>query len=213
MRMLPCCALVLGLATSCFHPSPPEGSPCTSSEQCPTPQHCSLGHCLVHEPELDASMPVDVAPPIDAAIDAAPLACSTAGLSCAGTPTMFSCGGQCWVGCPDLVTREVARVACTGWHGALGKIDDATEQTCVAGHVGAGMWIGLIQPVGSATATAGWTWNAVTPVVYTHWAPGEPEDGDGRENGLEQCGDIQSTGNWDDVVCDAPIGFACERPQ
>jgi hypothetical protein len=58
-----------------------------------------------------------------------------------------------------------------------------------------------------------WTWNGVTPIVYTHWHAGEPNDGDGRENGSDQCGRFQTDGGWGDIVCAAPYSFFCERPQ
>lgn len=166
-------------------------------------------------PELDASvMPdaQDVA--ADAAVDAAPLACSTAGLACSGgVATMFTCGGHCWVRCTQHVTRETARAACAGWSGALAEIDDAAEETCATSHAPADTWLGLQQAPDQAAPGMGWTWNGATPLAYTRWASGRPDDQDDRENGQEQCGKIESSGAWDDVACGDPIAFFCERPQ
>jgi hypothetical protein len=101
---------------------------------------------------------------------------------------------------------------CTGWLGALGQIDDAAEQACVDAHVAGAAWIGLLQPETAATPEAGWTWNAVNPLAYTHWQPGVPDDDDGVESRQEQCAKLQSDGLWDDVTCGSQVAFLCERP-
>ena len=207
---------LLAVLAGCFHPVVREGAPCETTLQCPDPQRCVLGTCSLHDPP-----PVDATPPPDAAIDAPPppidalvLPCGIAGLSCAGgMTTMFSCGGKCWVRCTASVVRETARAACAGWMGALGQIDDATENGCVQAKVAAPTWIGLLQ---SDTATApamGWTWNGVPLMNYTHWVPAEPDDADTIENRQEQCADIGIDGQWDDNACSVPLQFMCERPQ
>src|SRR5262245_28996020 len=109
--MKPRFILVLALAASCYSPRPPEGAPCASSRECPSPQHCVLGSCSLRDaPPVDAAEPdAPDAPDIDAAaIDAAPdapmLACTIAGLSCGGNATTFTCGGHCWVHCTGGAT-------------------------------------------------------------------------------------------------------------
>jgi len=210
-------AALLALAAGCYSPRVPEGVPCTSARDCPSPQRCVLGACTVHDaPEPDAMVPVDAAEidaaPIDAPPDAPPLACTTTGLTCGGTATTFMCGGHCWVHCPTGATWPAASQACTGWLGALGEIDDPTEQSCVEARVNAATWIGLRQNDAATAPAQGWTWNTpATPVVYTHWQSGVPDDRDGRENHDEQCAKIQTDGTWDDVTCSAMTGFLCER--
>ena len=211
-------AALLGVLTGCFHPVVREGAPCETTLQCPEPQRCVLGACSLRDaPPVDASPP-----PPDAAIDAAPpppdampLACSTAGLTCnGGTVTMFSCGGNCWVRCSTSVLRDTARAACEAWHGALGQIDDATENGCVTAKLPTPAWLGLIQSDNATTPAMGWTWNGATPVVYTHWQQGgKPDDADGNENREEQCASISPDSTWDDNACNSPIDFVCERPQ
>ena len=213
--------LLLGGLAGCYAPATlPEGSPCESTEQCPDPQLCALGRCWRREPRPDAPVPSDaeVDAPGDAAVDAMPLPCSTAGLSCSGMPTMFTCGGHCWVRCPTAVTRETARAACAGWVGALGEIDNADEQTCVASHLGGALtWIGLLQTTPANTPGTGWTWNATAnPMTYTHWVSGQPDDGTsstaGPETGREQCGLLRPEATWADDPCSNPRSFFCERP-
>jgi hypothetical protein len=218
--MVPRCAALLGVLAGCYSPSLPEGAACQTSEQCPMPQRCVLGSCsLRYAPAIDASViersdalidaPIDApAPPLDAAH----LACSTAGLACGGTATMFTCGGDCWVLCTGHAPRDTAAAACAGWMGALGEIDDATEQSCVAARLNAVAWVGLTQSATATTPETGWTWNGTVQLVFTHWQSGVPDDRDNNENGDEQCAKIQTDGTWDDVTCSSSINFLCERP-
>lgn len=206
--------MLLAVLVGCYSPAPREGAPCDTTKQCPMPQRCVLGRCWLGDaPPIDASLerpdaPVDAAVPIDAMRPA----CSTAGLTCSGTPTMFTCGGNCWVRCPTSVSRDTARAACAGWTGGLGEINDATEQSCVATGSAAGTWIGLVQNSTATTPGTGWTWNGTTPVIYTHWRSGKPDDADNNENGAEQCASMQLDGTWDDDDCSSPRSFLCERP-
>jgi hypothetical protein len=217
MQILPRSAFLLGLLVGCYSPLASVGSPCDTTEQCPSAQHCAEGHCvIVDPPEVDAPPAEDaalVATP-DAAIDAPPLACSAAGLTCTGgTATTFTCGGNCWVRCTQHVTYDAAKTACLGWSGKLAQVDDATEQTCAAQHAPLDTWLGLVQAPAQTMPGMGWTWNGTTAPVYTRWGQGEPNDDDDRENGSEQCGKMQQNGTWDDSPCTQTIAFFCERPQ
>jgi hypothetical protein len=179
-----------------------------------------LGSCSLRDaPAIDASVTVQsdalIDAPIDARaipIDAARLACSTAGLTCGGTATMFTCGGNCWVLCTGHAPRDTAASACAGWMGALGEIDDASEQSCVEAQLNAVAWVGLVQSPTATTPEAGWTWNGTVSLGFTHWQSGAPDDRDNNENGDEQCAKIQTDGTWDDVTCSSSINFLCERP-
>jgi hypothetical protein len=73
-------------------------------------------------------------------------------------------------------------------------------------------WVGLVQLTTATRPADGWTWNGTTPVVFTNWQSGVPDDRDNDENGAEQCAKIQPDGTWDDVTCSSPINFFCERP-
>jgi Lectin C-type domain len=220
MRIVRPLTALLAVLAGCFSPALREGAPCENADQCPSPQRCVLGHCSRHDPppidaslpdEPDASVTIDAPPPPP--IDAMPLACDTTGLACAGTATSFTCGGDCWVLCAGAAApRETAHAACVGWMGELGQIDDATEQGCVRNHVNAAAWVGLVQPATATRPADGWTWNGTTPVVFTNWQSGVPDDRDNDENGAEQCAKIQTDGTWDDVTCSSPINFFCERP-
>src|SRR5262249_9348186 len=50
-------AVLFGALTGCYAPAAREGAPCESSLQCPAPQHCVLGACLLHDrPQIDAAV-------------------------------------------------------------------------------------------------------------------------------------------------------------
>lgn len=211
-------ALISALAGCYSAPFFPDGEPCDRPQQCPDPQRCVMGRCSLHDappvdadpaPRPDAGMPD--APPVDAP---PPLPCVATGLGCsAGTATVFQCGTQCWVKCSAAVPRDFASTTCAGWSGALGEIDDATEETCVNAHIAtATFWIGAIQGAGATTPADRWTWNGTAQMVYTDWATGKPDDADGVENGAEQCGAIRPGGTWDDDGCTAALPFFCRRP-
>jgi hypothetical protein len=75
-----------------------------------------------------------------------------------------------------------------------------------------GTWVGLFQVLPAALPRDGWTWNTTKPLVYTNWLSGKPDDGDGNENGLEQCASMRPDGFWDDNSCTQTLDFLCERP-
>lgn len=215
------CGLV-GLV-GCYDPSLRAGAPCHSVDECPTAQYCVAGRC-----SLSAALPIDAppppppdAPPPDAPPPDARPVCSTVGLTCPGgvAPTMFDCGGHCWTRCAGVATRTAAAAACAAWTGALGQIDSAVENACVTAQNASAVrtWLGLVQDNAATAASTGWTWNGVgqplTSSNYIHWAPAEPEDGDGGvERHAEQCGSMEADGTWDDQGCTAMNPFFCERP-
>lgn len=211
--MTACRAVAIALLAGCYSPRPQEGAPCNAPEQCPTGQRCVLGSCRLRDLPADADGGApDSGAAVDARLDAMVLPCTADGLTCGGGAMAFPCGGHCWVYCPTATTWTSASQSCTGWQGALGQVDDATEDTCAAAQIAADSWIGLSQSDPATTPGMGWTWNGKTPVVYTHWVNGKPDDGDGRESGAEQCGKMQTDGQWDDAGCTQANRFLCERP-
>jgi hypothetical protein len=55
-----------------------------------------------------------------------------------------------------------------------------------------------------------WHWSDGTPVDYTNWEPGEPNDNTGREFCVEM---DSSIGQWNDVECEVDRIFACKAPK
>ncbi len=74
---------VAGLV-ACYHPSPPEGRPCSDIETCPLPQQCIAGTCTLSDAAVDVA--VDVGADADLTClcsDANTLTCATGDTSCA----------------------------------------------------------------------------------------------------------------------------------
>jgi len=164
--------------------------------------------------------PIDAAPdshpiemPIDAAIDSAPpLPCTIDGLTCPGaTPTVFMCGTTCVAKCQSAQTFASAESFCAGWQGHLAKVPDDATNACIAPHVGQASWLGLTQAANQPTPGDGWTWTDTSPLTYTRWAAGKPDDGGGGENNAENCAHIEPGGVWDDESCGNQRFFYCSR--
>ena len=72
---------------------------------------------------------------------------------------------------------------------------------------GLGPWLGAYQPDGSAEPDGGWRWVTDEPFVYTHWEPGQPDEGGGgSQNRLRfiKIGGVMGDG-WDDGESDNPL--------
>lgn len=53
-----------------------------------------------------------------------------------------------------------------------------------------------------------WIWSTGrSPVVQTHWAHGNPNDSNSREDCMAA---IYPSGNWNDIACDRKLRFICE---
>ncbi len=209
---------VLGVA-GCYSPTPHEGAPCSAAGACPEPLHCKLDRCVLGDPVTDGApsdLAVDTrtdAPMSDAAVDA-PTICSTASLSCNGTKGYSYCQNAtatfCIATCTQTMPHDAAQNLCIGWGGKLATLDSAAAEACQMSTVDS--WIGLEQPTTATTPGAGWTWNGSTPLSFTDWAPGQPNDLDGVEDQLEQCGFRQiADGAWHDIPCTAQYGVMCRR--
>jgi hypothetical protein len=200
---------VLGLI-GCFSPHPPEGAPCASSEHCPPPQQCVMGTCQL-DVSRDAAVQID-APAPDAAIDAPMLPCDLTGFTCGTGAEVFMCGTQCFARCNALLTNAAASTRCQGWSGKLAEIPDAATNACVTAKIAALSWIGLTQSATATTPAAGWSWNNATPVTFTSWHAGQPDDADGVESHQEQCGTVATDGTWDDQACGFNgLAFVCQH--
>lgn len=64
----------------------------------------------------------------------------------------------------------------------LASVRDATEENCLESIVPIQgfTWIGLVQAAGAAMPADDWTWLDGTPLGYTHWFSGEPNDSEGE---------------------------------
>ena len=142
-------------------------------------------------------------------IDAAPGACSTAGLVCPNgnaraIPATCSTSNECWVGCRDGDTQSPVEAAkhCLNWGGRLATFASAAQEACVRTVINGSIMLGLSQAGGEATPLTGWSWNGdgSTP-PFLAWGAGQPSDADGVENGEEQCAVSNTSSEWHDTPC------------
>jgi len=190
------------LIAACYSPAAPVGAPCGPGGTCPSGQHCVANVC-----ELSSGGQPDGGSNGSDGGD-----CSAHGLSCDnGNATAFSCAGACVVMCSANVSQFSAESACRGWGGHLVAVTSSSLDNCLHQHDSGTLWIGLTQSDNATTPASGWSWIGGASLVgnYTNWESSQPDDGDGTENGAEQCGIIDGSGTWADSSCSQTHGFAC----
>ncbi|MEQ2275125.1 hypothetical protein XENORESO_021066 [Xenotaenia resolanae] len=110
----------------------------------------------------------------------------------------------------DVVDFHTAMTRCFAEKAMLVSILNKDEQAYVNSMVGTGKvaasWIGM-RMVGIANGQ--YMWVDLSPVTYTHWAPGEPNNA----NGEEQCVQMnRHQGGWNDANCGrAGAGYVCKK--
>lgn len=57
--------------------------------------------------------------------------------------------------------------------------------------------------------SAGYQWSDGSPVTHTNWAPGEPNNHEGREECVEMVTTANGTSWWNDLNCDAHQDWIC----
>ncbi|KAG7499177.1 macrophage mannose receptor 1-like [Solea senegalensis] len=109
----------------------------------------------------------------------------------------------------DVVDFHTAMIRCYTEKASLVSILSKDEQAYVNSMVGTGdiaaSWIGM-RVFGIASAE--YKWLDHSPVTYTHWASGEPNNA----NGEEQCVQInRHQGGWNDANCGRAAGYLCKK--
>ncbi|KAM8828848.1 secretory phospholipase A2 receptor isoform 3-T3 [Spinachia spinachia] len=110
----------------------------------------------------------------------------------------------------DVVDFHTAMTRCYHEKALMVSIHDRDEQAYVNTMVGTGdvaaAWIGM-RMLGIASGQ--YMWVDSSPVTYTHWGPGEPNNA----NGEEQCVQMnRHQGGWNDANCGrAGAGYVCKK--
>ncbi|KAM6975835.1 uncharacterized protein LKV04_015092 [Tautogolabrus adspersus] len=110
----------------------------------------------------------------------------------------------------DVVDFHTAMRRCYAEKASLVSIHNKDEQAYVNSMVGTGevsaSWIGLRM---FGTAGGQYMWVDFSPLTYTHWGPGEPNNA----NGEEQCVQMnRHQGGWNDANCGrAGAGYVCKK--
>lgn len=156
---------------------------------------------LVVDGSPSSDTPLVDAPAADAAVDAR--ACA------GGDARMTDMEGSCVVLFQTPRTWSNASAACTQFGAQLLVIDDADTDLVARTLAGTtDVFMGLTDVVTENT----FVWADGTPLVYSNWRTGEPNDGNG--NFAEDCGIINGVrgGQWDDRPCatDPQVGVLGE---
>ncbi|XP_015231842.1 PREDICTED: macrophage mannose receptor 1-like [Cyprinodon variegatus] len=110
----------------------------------------------------------------------------------------------------DIVDFHTAMMRCYAEKAQLVSILSKDEQAYVNSMVGTGeiaaAWIGLRM---FGIASGQYMWVDSSPLTYTHWSPGEPNNA----NGEEQCVQMnRNQGGWNDANCGrAGAGYVCKK--
>ncbi|XP_044179085.1 uncharacterized protein LOC114946811 isoform X1 [Acropora millepora] len=131
----------------------------------------------------------------------APIACPFGWVYYGSSCYLFSDVRKKWVD---------AKTTCRQLGGTLLKIDDANEQHFISWKLAKFWktnWIGLTD----SSVEGRYRWESDnSPVNYTNWARGEPND----YGGVEDCISVYgggSTGLWNDDYCDSEHYYICEK--
>jgi len=122
--------------------------------------------------------------------------------------TLAMDGDRAYAFCPPPTDFDGARTGCMAFGGDLVKIDDAAELGFITGSdvPASGGVGGYFIGANDRDAEGQFVWTDGSPVVFTNWAAGEPNDAGGAEDCTEMNVD---SGIWNDVGCDARA-FICE---
>ncbi|MCA9560290.1 MAG: hypothetical protein KC583_17195, partial [Myxococcales bacterium] len=119
-------------------------------------------------------------------------------------------GTSAYLFCPQQVDWPTARAACQQVGYDLAVVEDGAEDSYLYASVnqrGFGdTWLGL----NDRQNEGDWVWLDGTPVAYSHWDRGEPNNGSGGEDcGLLMTRDGRDT-QWDDRPCGRGYSYICE---
>ena len=178
---------------------------------------CSFEHGKAVLPTDDANGSGDVAPMIDARVDAPPDArmCPAAPPTC----LVFTCAGSssCYYSCGNVTGTKnwnSAKGACSTMSlGCLVTINDQDEQNCIAANTlpsfASLVWFGWRQDPNASEPADGWGWECGTSnYVDPAWGGFEPTNTGGNED----CGQLTTGGGWNDADCGGDARYVCELP-
>jgi hypothetical protein len=127
---------------------------------------------------------------------------SAENLACAGCAYQVVASGPVQSHCTDPVTWDVARMRCIALGARLATIHSQTDNDEIwASTMGTSHWLGL-----NDIANEGqWVWEDGSPLDFTRWQGGQPNDFDG-----EDCGVMRAEADdWNDNDCADLRPFVC----
>ena len=97
-----------------------------------------------------------------------------------------------------------AERSCQTWGGGLVVVDSPEEDAFLGTHLDVSFWIGASDLVQEGRVL----WNGGAPLGFSHWAMGEPNDFQGREDCVVKA---MPVGSWNDLPCRNLNAYVCER--
>ncbi|MFM6913198.1 MAG: lectin-like protein, partial [Dolichospermum sp.] len=119
------------------------------------------------------------------------------------TASIFTYNGKFYL-LSNAGTWTQAQAQAVTLGGNLVTVNDAAENQFLVNTFGGteGLWIGLTDEVTEGT----FKWANGEAVTYTNWAPGEPNDGRGRDQDYAWI-NFQNPGKWDDAGITDNLNF------
>jgi hypothetical protein len=176
--------LVLALALAgCYAPDIADcADRCDTSNLCPDGLTCEAGYCRT-EGATGACTASQQDMPDAATGSACPAVPMAQGCQLVGPQPVMP---YCMAACAASTGTAALAFSVGTWHAAvLDAPEKLTAAMTAAGS--AATWVGLVQPTGESSPSAGWMWSTGGTVGPLPWAAGQPDDGDHTENGAEQC--------------------------
>ncbi|XP_044222248.1 CD209 antigen-like protein E [Thunnus albacares] len=107
---------------------------------------------------------------------------------------------------------EKGRKDCRARGADLVVIDSYEEQEFLINITKQASWIGLSDREKEGT----WKWTDGTPLTQAYWATNQPDSGGedmqwGEEDCVTVIPQLPTTYSWDDLSCDAPRQWICEK--
>jgi hypothetical protein len=126
-------------------------------------------------------------------------------VTCAGPGEFSSADSQtCYLAESQSATWTDAFGACQMWGGGLVIIDSREEDELIGQHIAATSWTGASDLVQEGRML----WIGGAPVTFANWAPGQPDDFQGREDCVVK---TMPAGSWNDLPCRNLNAYVCER--
>jgi len=125
--------------------------------------------------------------------------------TCGAAGEFLAAGGAtCYLRSAQNAAWADALASCQAWGGELVVIDSREEDAFLSEHLDVSFWIGASDRMQEGRML----WNGGTPLVFSNWAAGQPDDYGGREDCAVK---TMPAGSWNDLPCRNLNAFVCER--
>lgn len=178
---------------------------CDSSNLCPDGLTCQAGYCRADGASGTCASAMDMPDAAGSSASCPPVPMQQGCTLVGPTPIEPYCYAACAV---QSGSAALAFAAGGSWHAAVLDMPVKMMAASVVAR-GSVMWIGLSQAASATSPAAGWSWVTGAQLAAAPWAAGQPDDGDGTENGTEQCATLTGSA-FTDEPCSASHVFVIE---